>query len=1028
MKKSIYSWVWISLLILVSGQGFAQKRLSKHSLGEIEARQIGPAVMSGRISCIDAVAEDSRIVYAGTASGGIWKSENAGTTFEAVFDDHIQSIGSICIDQQQPDTVWAGTGEVWVRNSVSIGDGIYRTTDGGETWKHMGLEGSERIARIILHPESPDIVYVAVLGALWSESEIRGVYKSTDGGKNWEKILYIDENTGCSDLAMDPANPEHLYAGMWNFRRKPYFFRSGGVSSGLFESMDAGKSWQEVTEVTPENDTIGRVSVAFSPLDPEILWALVESDNSALFISKDNGKSWENINDYPYINQRPFYFSLIVSDPADTLRIYKPGFSLLVSDDGGKSFMSPSVDGGNVHSDHHALWIEPDNNEFMYLGTDGGLYISHDKGNTWRFCRNLPVSQFYHVSADNQSPYYVYGGLQDNGSWMGPSESPGGIANKNWKNVGYGDGFNVLADPDDPGIIYWQYQGGNLKRKDLRTNEVKDIRPYPEEGMEELRFNWNAPVIFGSASGALYTGSQYLHKSMDKGESWEVISPDLTTDDPAKQKQEKTGGLTIDNSTAENHCTIFTIAESAINSDILWAGTDDGNLQLSRNGGKKWKDLVSNIDGLPKNTWVSCIETSPFDSNTAFITFDGHREGDMNAYVFKTHDLGKTWTSLTDTSIKGHCHVIRQDPVNPDLLFLGTEFGLYMSIDGGDHWLRFSGNVPKVSVRDMQIQERENDLLIGTHGRGIMIIDDITPIRKLKPGMLDQELVYLGSRPYQIGYLGYEQGWTGDDEFAGPNPPGSVNITYYLKKRHIFGDMFIEVYDPEGKMIKKLPAGKRKGINRVQWQMRKDPPKVPSSVQILGQAFTGPAYPPGEYTIKIHKGENIYEGEVKIEYDPNLPHSKEDRDLRLKALMKTYDLLEELAFIDAKLLDLLKQLNAKKSETDQENLKTELNEMSEELMEFRKGLLATREGRITGEKRLRERLGKIYGDVMGYQGRPTDSQIQRLQNLDDKVMEVNSKLAQLIQEQLELINQKLRETSIPEINLISRKKFEEEAN
>ncbi|MCF8228919.1 MAG: hypothetical protein K9J24_08235 [Bacteroidales bacterium] len=372
--------------------------------------------------------------------------------------------------------------------------------------------------------------------------------------------------------------------------------------------------------------------------------------------------------------------------------------------------------------------------------------------------------------------------------------------------------------------------------------------------------------------------------------------------------------------------------------------------------------------------------------------------------------------------------MIRQDPVNPDLLFLGTEFGLYMSIDGGDHWLRFSGNVPKASVRDMQIQERENDLVIGTHGRGIMIIDDITPIRKLKPGMLDQELVYLGSRPYQIGYLGYEQGWTGDDEFAGPNPPGSVNITYYLKKRHIFGDMFIEVYDPEGKMIKKLPAGKRKGINRVQWQMRKDPPKVPSSVQILGQAFTGPAYPPGEYTIKIHKGENIFEGEVKIEYDPNLPHSKEDRDLRLKALMKTYDLLEELAFIDAKLLDLLKQLNAKKSETDQENLKTELNEMSEELMEFRKGLLATREGRITGEKRLRERLGKIYGDVMGYQGRPTDSQIQRLQNLDDKVMEVNSKLAQLIQEQLELINQKLRETSIPEINLISRKKFEEEAN
>lgn len=1000
--------------------------LNKNTFGEIKARDIGPATMSGRIAALDAVISDPRIVYVGAANGGLWKSENAGTTFEPVFDEHNQAIGTICIDQQRPDTIWVGTGEVWVRNSVSVGDGIYRSTDGGKNWEKKGLEESERISKIIIHPENPDIVYAAVLGNLWNESEHRGLYKTIDGGNTWEKLLYTDENTGCCDLAMDPDNPDILYAGMWNFRRKPYFFRSGGTSSGLFKSIDAGKSWERVEAVTPTNDTTGRISVAFSPVDHDIIWALVESKKSALFRSDDNGSSWEKINDDPYINHRPFYFSLIVPDPVDTNRIYKPGFSLIVSDDGGAHFMSPSVKGGNYHSDIHALWIDPADNNFIYMGTDGGLYISYDRGNTWFFARSLPISTFYHVSVDDQKPYNVYGGLQDNGSWMAQSKSPGGITNKDWRNIGYGDGFNVLADKENPDILYWQYQGGNLKKKDLKTNEVKDIKPYADEGMAELRFNWNTPIVLSTSGNAIYTGSQYLHKSYDKGETWLHISDDLTTDDPDKLKQEETGGLTIDNSTAENHCTIFTIAESPLDSSIIWAGTDDGNLQITRNSGGKWKNVVKNIPDLPSATWCSYIEPSRFDVNTAWVTFDGHKSGDKNTYLFKTTDLGKTWKSIADTNIKGYCHVIKQDPVNPDLLFLGTEFGLFLTIDGGQNWVQFKGDVPNVSIRDMAIQERENDLVLGTHGRGILIIDDITPIRQLKPELLDQDFVYLESRPFEVGYLGYEWGRTGDDEFIGYNPRGSVQITYYLKKRHIFGNMYIEVFDNEGNMIKKLPAGKRKGINRISWPMRKKPPKVPSSVQILGQAFTGPAYPPGDYTIKITKGRKSYEGKVKVVYDKSLPHSVEDRDLRHKTIMKAYGLLESLAFIDARILDIKEKSEKKADEINDESLKKQLLEVATQVEILRKELLATRQGRITGERRLRERLGKIYGDVMSYYGRPTNSQIERLDNLATKVDDYEDKVNGVIEEDLGEINQKLESKALPPIKIITFEEFIEE--
>lgn len=1003
---------------------YAQTTVNSNTFGAIEARHIGPAVMSGRIAALDAVDRDPRIIYVGAASGGVWKTENQGTTFEPVFDDHIQSIGAIRIDQNHPDTIWVGTGETWVRNSVSIGNGIYKTTNGGDSWTHMGLEGTERIARIVVHPEHPDTVWVAATGPLWSAGADRGVYKTTDGGQSWEKVLYVDENTGASDIAIDKHNPDILYAGMWDFRRKPWTFRSGGSGSGLYKTTDGGKYWSRLENGLPDS-TLGRIAITVSPVIPNRVYALVESENTAIYRSDDYGNSWKETNSTQVAEERPFYFANIYADPVDTNRVYKPSFNLNVSSDSGKTFSPPYAGGGNVHVDHHAFYVAPNDNNILYLGTDGGLYISEDKGATWRFARNLPISQFYHVSADNADPYNVYGGLQDNGSWTGPSESPAGITNSDWKRVGGGDGFNVFADKLDSNIIYWQWQGGNIYKYFRNTGEAKEIRPYRDKNMEELRFNWNTPIAFSDDGQRMYVGSQYLFRSSNKGNSWERISPDLTTDDPERQGQEESGGLTIDNSTAENNTTIFAISESPLDRNVIWAGTDDGNLQVTRNGGKKWTNVVNNIPGLPKGNWVSSIEASRFDKATAYVTFDNHRQGDMSPYVFKTTDYGKSWETLSDSTIESYTHIILEDTVNPDLLFLGTEFGMFVSIDGGEVWSRFTGNFPKVSVRDMELQERENDLVVATHGRGIFIIDDISPLRKITAEVLNSEVAFLESKPYEINALGTGQSANGDDEFTGRNPEQSAEITYYLQKRHVFGDMYLELYDPKGNKIKELPAGKRRGINRVPWAIRKKPPKVPSSQTLSGNAIFGPTYPPGTYTVKLIKNDETYEGKVTIQWDPNSPHSEADRQIQLETVNKAYTMLEELGYLDARATDLRDQARAAVDSTEGD-LSEELDALATELEEMHKTLVATRTGGITGEEQLREKIARIYGAVINYGGRPTDSQISGLNTLEQLMKEKQQQFQHMVADRLASINRRLLEAGQEELSILSRDEFFEE--
>src|SRR5438270_8713065 len=708
-----------SAALVIAGPAIAQSA-DTAAISGLGVRNIGSATMSGRISAITARHEkDGKItLLIGSASGGVWKSEDSGTTFKPVFEKQpVQSIGAVALDPTNRDVMWVGTGESWVRNSVSIGNGVYKSSDGGETWTHVGLPASERISRIIVHPKNGNIVYVCAPGRLWSDSPDRGLYKTSDGGKSWSLILKgANLSTGCSSVAMDPANPEHLLAGMWDFRRKPYEFRSGGngpdapSGSRFAESRDGGRTW---TELAPTNrkglpsQPWGRIEVAYAPTNPKQVYALIENVRPALFVSEDGGATWQERDRSQWMSCRPFYFGRIVVDPKNDKRVWKMGFYPIVSEDGGKSFSSS---GGGAHVDWHDLWIDPTNPQFMVGGNDGGLWYSDDGGTRWRMAQNLPVSQFYHVSTDNKDPYQVYGGLQDNSVWVGDQEYPGGISNSRWENVLGGDGFWAFLDPSDANYLYAESQGGYVSRVNRKTLQGRDIRPTAGY-KEKLRFNWNTPIALSpNEKGTIYIGSQFLFRSRDHGVTWDRISPDLSTNDPVRQRQEQSGGITVDNSAAETNTTVYSISESPRAAGQIWVGTDDGNVQLTRDGGRSWSNLTPNI-GLPQGNWISWVEASRYDPAVAYVANDRHTYGDFEAYLYRTADYGRTWQRVVGpgtAGVRGYAHVIKEDRLNPNILYLGTELRLYVSVDGGRSWAQFKpNNFPAgLAVRDIALQER----------------------------------------------------------------------------------------------------------------------------------------------------------------------------------------------------------------------------------------------------------------------------------------------------------------------------------
>ncbi|MGD9546559.1 MAG: WD40/YVTN/BNR-like repeat-containing protein [Candidatus Krumholzibacteriia bacterium] len=1028
-------WTCLGLLALATGPDAARAggedstagiEIGSHVFGDLRAREIGPAVMSGRIAALDAVHGGGKTILVGAASGGVWRSRNGGVTFKPVFDEHNQSIGAITIDQARPDTVWVGTGEVWVRNSVSVGDGVYRTTDGGDTWTRMGLQDSERIAEIVIHPTDPATVYVAVLGHLWNANDQRGLYRTTDSGATWERILFVDGNTGCSDIAMDPRDPAVLYAAMWDFRRLPYTFRSGGPGSGLYKSSDGGATWTELRDGMPEGE-LGRIAIAVSPVDPDRIYAAVESAESAFYRSDDAGAAWEKVNTQEGVKGRPFYFHLLIADPRDPDRCYKTSQPLLVTRDGGKTFGGL---GGWMHVDQHALWIDPDDPTHMIAGNDGGVYTTYNRGDGWQHAANLPVSQFYRVAVDDRRPFRIYGGLQDNGSWYAPSRSPSGIENGDWENLGGGDGFAVAIDRTDQDLVYWEWQGGNLNRMDLRTGESKDVKPLPGAGEPEFRWNWNTPVVTtGGKRARLFTGSQFLHVSRDRGESWERLSGDLTTDDPQKLRQEESGGLTIDNTTAENHCTIFTIGPSPLDPDVIWVGTDDGNLQLTTDGGRRFTELSGRLPGLPPATWISCVEPSRFDDEVAFVTCDGHRNGDMATYVYATGDGGETWEDLTAGDITGYAHVIRQDPVNPDLLFLGTEHGLYVTLDRGRHWARFEEEFPPVPVNDLVFQERTGSLVIGTHGRGVWVLDDLAPLRQITAPVLEAEVAILVSSPAVLSTPVWKSFSPGDGYYVAGNPDRSARMVYYLKKRHMFGEMKLEIFTPEGELLKVLPGSKRKGLNIVSWSPRLKPPKVaPSPALDPATSYAGavgPAAPEGVYTYRLTKGKEVHEGTVAVTYDEDYPHSRADRAEQQHLVQELYGMLARLAYVADAVTSVRDTVLARADDPAAgEALAADLRALADELDVLHGDLVVTEEVQgISGQRRLRENVVRLYAAVSGFGGRPTQSQVDRLEVFRTEIEGADRRFGELAGARLDGLNARLTAAGLAPVRVLTEEEF-----
>ncbi|MEZ5015285.1 MAG: hypothetical protein R2794_13440 [Chitinophagales bacterium] len=1002
---------------------YAQTTINSATFGGINGRMIGPATTSGRITCIDALNSDTNIMWVGSAGGGVWKSKNQGTTYKSVFDDNIQSIGTICIDQKHPDTVWVGTGECWVRNTTGIGNGLYRTVNGGDKFELVGLEHSERIARVIVDPANSNTIYVAALGALWADNPERGVFISHDFGKTWNKSLYVNAGTGCAALVMDPKNDQVLYAAMWDFRRSAYDFRSGGPGSGLYKTSDGGATWNKL-DMHFAGDTIGRIALSISPVDGAV-YALIEAEHSALYKSMDNGATWTKMSEQDAMGERPFYFSNIYADPKEADRVYKPGFNLLVSNNGGKIFQGAAVEGGAYHSDLHAMYVSPIDNRLVYIGSDGGVYISRDKGNTWSHCENLPVAQFYHVSTDNRSPYYVYGGLQDNGSWTAPSSQPGGIQNSSWKTIGYGDGFNAYPDASDRNVVYWQYQGGRLYRSNLQSGESKFIKPFPDQTTGDLRFNWNAPVEFGNKSGWLYIGSQYLYVSKDKGDTWQRISGDLTTNDPHRQQQEKSGGITTDNTTAENNTTIFSICESPLDEKIIWVGTDDGNIFVTRDGGSIWNKCNANINGLPAYAVISGIDAGKSNAGEAFVAVDAHQNGDMTPYLFYTKDFGASWSNISPTDSAAFCRVIKQDTKNEDLLFLGTEMGLYVSLDRGKAWVHFTNQFPAVSVQDIEIQQQQNDLVLATHGRGIIILDDITPLRNMTQEVIASDFAFLPTRPYYLPKGGITQDFPGDDEFVGNNPNGAPLIAYYLKKRHVFGDMYLEVFDANGNLIKKLPAGTRKGINIVALNLTMKPPKVPSSPNPLFEAAFGPEVEPGTYTVVVTQGEEKHQTSITIQYNPENTHPEADRKIRRDNILRLFHMLEELAYIDQQIMDIQDGAQKALTMTEDKKLKLKLQMLVKQTAAMHDAISATQpgEGGVAGQIRLREKIAEVYGAIGGYDGKPTNVQLSAVELYAMQVADMQKKLDALIAGDLNTVNTSLEKMGKEKIALTSKETF-----
>jgi len=1089
-------------------------------------RDIGPAIMGGRIDDFAVVDSDPSTIYVGTASGGVWKTTNAGTTWEPIFDDQeVPTIGDIAIAPSDPMIVWVGSGEPNNRQSSSWGNGIYKSEDGGRTWKNMGLRETQHIGRVVIHPTNPNIVYVAAVGHLWGPNKERGVYKTTDGGKTWTNILFINEDTGVIDIIIDPQSPDTLLAASYQRRRSVFGFNGSGPGSAIYKTTDAGATWRKLSRGLPYDPDFrpptagggggfggggggaaallaqlaggaapqaaaaqppdpkalletGRIGLGVYRRNSNIMYALIEHANGGIFRSEDKGETWTRMSE---TDPRPMYYSQVIIDPNNDLRIWSLGAPIYFSEDGGKTFAQNR--GGRIHGDYHTLWIDPANSEHMLAGTDGGIHQTWDSGRNWVFINALPLGQFYEVDASMEKPYKVCGGLQDNGSWCAPAQTlfTRGITNDEWTNIGGGDGFYVRIDPTDGNILYSESQDGNLSRRNLATSENRSIRPREAPGEPSYRFQWDSPIeISAHDAKTIYYGGQYVFRSDDRGDTWRKISPDLTTG--ADRNKLELMGKVPDRYTRSRHDgvqdwpTITSIAESPRNPDVLWAGTDDGNLQVTRDGGKNWTNVISKVPGVQsKYIYVSRIIASKYADGRAYLTLDGHRMDDYNIYVYVTEDYGQTWKPINNgiPDNKGILNVIREDPVNQNLLFAGGEFGAYFSLDRGANWTRIKMNLPIVPVDDIKIHPRDRDLIFGTHGRSIWILDDITPLEQMNDTVANSDFYPFDIMPATNWRVYNHKASTGAQFFIGPNPPAGALINFYLKKPLGEREMIrITISDKDGKPLTTINCGgqaartaaaaqqqaaqlaaqfgfggaglgvggcnPQPGINRTVWNLRIQPPGGGGGG---GRGFGGGGFggggasrvDPGVYTVKFNYGGKDYTKTVTVEEDPRIQISDSDRAARRKAIEDLQALQQQASQAQRTVTGIRTAVrNAMDTWRGPTSVPANIRQAAEKLMKDSEavckkfaslqqcGLAAAQQLGTAGpaleeqETTISQRIGAVLGQIEGMTVPVNAWQLEQI-NVIKGLLEPAAQEAGKLPEQLNALNKLMNEAGIPHI-------------
>lgn len=988
--KTIIRYNFTALLLMILSVAVSAQQLDMELMKGIEPRNIGPAGMSGRITAIDVVESNTDIMYVGAASGGIWKSVSGGVAWEPIFNDYgTAGIGAIDIYQKSPDIIWVGTGEGNPRNSANAGAGVYRSLDGGRTFEFMGLENTRNIHRIIVHPDDPNTVYVGAQGNAWADSEDRGVYKTTDGGKTWEKILYNNTRTGIADMVMDPNNPNKIFTAMWEYRRWPWFFKSGGEGSGLYLTNDGGDTWTEITsdDGLPEGE-LGKMGIAIAPSNTNIVYALVESKKNAIYRSTDGGYTWElrqTVEQDPDVGNRPFYYSEIYVDPFNENTVYSIYTYISKSIDGGKSFESLYPYYNWIHPDHHAFWLSQESKGFMIDGNDGGVNITFDGGDTWRFIENIPVGQFYHVEVDMEIPYNVYGGMQDNGSWEGPAYvwRSGGIRNAYWDELFFGDGFDVMIDPSNPRYAYAMSQQGNVGRVDRESGSARFVKPTHPEG-ENLRFNWNAPINFDPFNETgIYFGSQYVHYSPDRGENWSIISPDLTTNDTTKQKQHESGGLTMDATGAENHTTLLAIEPSTLEEGLIWTGSDDGLIHVTRDGGENWENVSRFPRGVNPNSYVAQVHASTFNAGEAFAVVNDYRRGDWTPIVLHTDNYGKRWRNiLEDSGVEGYALSFVQDLVEPNLMFVGTEFGLFVTIDGGESWTKWTNEYPTVPTYDMVIHPREHDLVIATFGRSFWVMDDIRPLRELAANGADELEKPIKAFASPDAYLAnWRQAmgtrFSGDAMYMGENRDRGAMLTYSVNKEMVEGtgddkkkvELTIEVYDEDGNKIRTLERSpSESGINRTSWGLDRGGVRFPSRNAPRPNASepSGGSVLPGTYKVKFIYGDYSDSTMVTVHADPRI-------EAPMTAMRATQEFMDKHMELRSYLNDAVEVLRDAKSivEVNETMVKNDPREEKEDLNELNK----------TTKEHIDKLMDMIFGKVDERQGITSDPTVTVMERM-----------------------------------------------